>query len=328
MLCVANSAERKSADIGKLVFPVYAHQKNYNEINKVAFKLNAIAFDNLQGKISKAKIADNRGELNNLSDLIHEECNFEHHKPIRLTIDDITPEKLVDIAYKGNYSLLMTSSEGGSPIDSICGGKHDNKGGISIYLKGHDGESIECDRIIRGETVVEKLLLSVALAAQPQVIDVLFSDPKASERGLTGRFNYCFCSGNLGRREIEPPIIPDNLKAEYYALINNMLSENAHWNGEREVLKPSTQAWDVYKQWAVGYESRLEPDTGDLDFMSTWAGKYGKLSATEPSFGIRTESRPFLDLILPTGKPWIPHFYVVDDFLAFVKFYFKPRLET
>jgi hypothetical protein len=278
-LVSALPSERKSGVYDDILSPIYWFQSEYNKEHAVKFAQNAAEFEMLENKITAIK---KKGELDGLEELLQEKSDFKRGIPLRLTIEDSTPEKLIDLTATANNSMLLASPDS-DLIDYVTSGRYENSAGISVYLKGFTGERVELDRVTRGSQVVEKLLLSIALTVQPYVISNLFSDTRAKGRGLTARFFYSMCKSRIGERLSNPPEINPHTEQSYRELIDKLLNHTIH-SEEQQELVLSPEADDI-RTWYQDYtESRL---IGDMSDFSEWGGKLvGKMSRIAGIFHI------------------------------------------
>ena len=107
------------------------------------------------------------------------------------------------------------------------------------------------------------MLLSVQLC----IISGVMSNNTFRGRGLCGRFLYAVCKSKVGRRDTDPPPVPDSVKGAYRATIRRMLADQ---DGGTITLSP--EANEIRREYQAHVERRLGPD-GDLYLMKDWAGK-------------------------------------------------------
>lgn len=164
-------------------------------------------------------------------------ANIEPSAPeYRLLVDDITPEKLVEVMAAQGGAITLASTES-DVFDSIMG-RYTKNPNMSPYLKAHDGDSITVDRITRSRDSVPHPRLTMILAAQPSIFQEMMSNPKFQGRGLCARFLFANCMSKVGQRNVAPPTIPAHVKANYSSLINRLLE--CPWNGAI-TLSPDAQ---------------------------------------------------------------------------------------
>jgi hypothetical protein len=273
VLVSAKPAERKSGVFSDILSPVYDFCSKHNKDNAVEFEKNAAQLEILERKINIAKKQEaeclKEKTKSNLEALLKEKTEFERKIPLKLTIEDSTPEKLVDIAATQNNALFLASPDC-DLIDYVASGRYENSGGLSVYLRGYDGERVELDRITRGEQIVEKLLLSIALTVQPYVVESFFSNRKNTGRGLTARFLFAMCGSDIGNRLSNPPEITSESEESYRCLIADLLNHSIHHNGDMEKVTLSLEADKLRAEYQDKIEKRL---VGDMTGFSEWGGK-------------------------------------------------------
>jgi hypothetical protein len=153
-------------------------------------------------------------------------------------------------------------------------------GNCESPLKGHSGDTLRVDRVNRPSEYVAHPALTLGLALQPDVLVGVFGRPGFRGRGLLGRFLYGWPLSLLGRRAIDPPPVPDAIRAAYHANMLKLLAR--YMPAASETSTPDDYAPDVltytsdaahrFRQFAAAVEPRLAP-TGDLGAMTDWAGK-------------------------------------------------------
>jgi hypothetical protein len=264
-LVSALPSERKSVIYDDILSPVYRFQSEYNKTHEVAFAKNAATLEMLESNIT---IAKKKGDMDELESLLVQKSEFKRIIPLRLTIEDSTPEKLIDIAATTNNSLLLASPDS-DLIDYITSGRYDNGAGMSVYLKGFAGERVELDRVTRDTQIVERLLLSIALTVQPCVIASLFGDCKSTGRGLTARFFFTLCKGRIGERISNPPEVNLETEKKYRELIEKLLHHTIQCENTEELVL-SNEADTIRAKYQDSVELRL---IGDMSDFSEWGGK-------------------------------------------------------
>lgn len=264
-LVSALPSERKSGVYDDILSPVYRFQTDYNNTHAVEVAKNAAEYEMLENRITVIK---KKGDMDELEALLQEKAEFKRIIPLRLTIEDSTPEKLIDLTATTNNSMLLASPDS-DLIDYVTSGRYENSAGMSVYLKGFTGERVELDRVTRGSQVVEKLLLSIALTVQPYVIASLFNDTKSKGRGLTARFIYAMCKSRIGERLSNPPEINPHTTQLYQRLIEKLLQHTISSETTEElVLSPEADV--IRTKYQDLTESRL---IGDMSGFSEWGGK-------------------------------------------------------
>lgn len=271
---IAEPSERKSAVVSMAVKPVNAFVKEYNEKHKVEFEMSRATKQRLENKknslISQSrkkgedKSADDFNDA--LRNAVEELVNFREVKPLRVYVDDTTPEKLTETLSDNNNAISIISSEGG--IFDVLSGTYSNKVNIDVFLKAYSGESISVDRIMRQSVSVEEACLTILLSVQPVVISEIMGNKKFRHRGLTARFLYTMPESFVGKRELESEPVPPGVYAAYRDIVYNMLSEQREKYAKIIPLTPvAREKLSIFYDWV---EKRLG---GEYSMYSDWLGK-------------------------------------------------------
>src|SRR5262249_17519221 len=144
-------------------------------------------------------------------------------------------------------------------------------------------ESIRVDRTGRPSEHVERPALALTFAVQPSVLRDQGRKRAMRGRGLLARFWYFVPQTMLGRRELDPPPVPDEVTLAYHERLGELLnlppqppkpasSRGCGGCGGR-FCTLSDEAHLALREFRGRIEGRLHPDDGDLFAMSDWAGK-------------------------------------------------------
>ena len=269
-LTIAPPAERKSAVDSACVEPIKEYEKEWNRKNRDAIERSEMDIKLKENEIQKAlkkggvesgnnhELYSARRELNKLIETAV--------KPLRLFCDNVTPEALASLMADNKGKMAVVSSEGG--IFGIMAGLYSDKVNIDVFLKSHPGEEIRIDRISRPPEYIPSPCLTLALSAQPQVLDEISSQPELSGRGLLGRFLYSVPASNLGRRRYETEPIPPRVSEEYRRLVHDLLEIEQPENPR--ILTLSEGAYIASKK----FFDELEPlHLEEFYTMQPWSGK-------------------------------------------------------
>ena len=210
-VAVANPGERKSSVIAALTRPAaeYETERREAEAADVArSKARASALEKAH-QAAESRFASGKGS--SLEDVLNaaqeaEQAQSEIKYPYRLLVDDITPERLVDLMAQQGGCVTVVSAEGG--IFDAMAGRYDKTTNIDAYLKAHAGDTLTVDRIGRPPNHIPSPRLSMLLTVQPDVLQGLMGNNTFRGRGLCGRFLYAICKSKVGHREITPPTCP------------------------------------------------------------------------------------------------------------------------
>lgn len=269
VVAVAPPGERKSAVIGALTRPAieYEAERRTAEAADVARSRARAAALEKAHQATETRFAGGKGSLEDVLNAATEaeQAKTEIKYPYRLLVDDATPEKLVDLMEQQGGSITVASAEGG--IFDIMAGRYDRTANLDVYLKGHAGDYLTVDRIGRQSVSIRNPRLSMILTVQPDVIQGLMSNGTFRGRGLCGRYLYTICKSKVGNRDINPPAVPEPVKAAYTALVKRLLAHQ-----DSGMITLSQDANEIRKAYQEYIEAKLGPD-GNLHNMADWGGK-------------------------------------------------------
>ncbi|MBL8852896.1 MAG: DUF3987 domain-containing protein, partial [Planctomycetaceae bacterium] len=139
----------------------------------------------------------------------------------RLLVDDATAEAVeIQLSAQGGR-LIVAGAEGG--LFDVMGGRYSGgAGNLDVFLKGHPGDDLRVDRVVRGSVAVDRVCLTLAYAIQPDVIRGLAGKPSFRGRGLLGRFVYALPPSPLGHRKTKPDPVDDSVANDYENLIRDL----------------------------------------------------------------------------------------------------------
>ena len=141
----------------------------------------------------------------------------------KLTVSDVTPEKVNEILAQNNGRIAVIDSEGSGVID-IFAGRYAKKGvNIDVYLKGYSGgERTHAERMSRASSAVKNPAITTILTIQPEVMNTLAKNKVFRRRGLLGRFLYSIPESLIGSREYKNISINEDIKTAYNVLIKSI----------------------------------------------------------------------------------------------------------
>jgi hypothetical protein len=194
----------------------------------------------------------------------------------RYIADDVTPERLASLLHEQGGRIAVMSPEG-DVFDQMAG-RYSSNGGpnLGVYLKGHAGDDLRVDRVGRAAEYVRALALTLGLAVQPDVLRGLIDKPGFRGRGLLGRFLYACPPDLLGRRQIDPPAVPNSVRRAYEIHVEALLRLPAGTDTSGRpiphLLQLSTPALDQLHEFQRKVELELS-EFGGLGTMRDWGGK-------------------------------------------------------
>ena len=271
---IADPSERKTAVITMAVKAVNKFVKEYNERHKVEYEMSRATKQKLENRknsllsSSRKKGEDKSAEEFNdaLRSVIEQLAGFHEIKPLKIYVDDTTPEKLTETLAENGNAISIISSEGG--IFDVLSGTYSSKVNIDVFLKAYSGETILVERIMRSSVYVEEACLTILLSVQPIVIEELMKNKKFRHRGLTARFLYSFPKSFVGERSLESDPVPEDVYLAYEDLIYNILSETR--GTSPEIIRLTPEAREVL----IGYNDWVEKLLADeYSVYSDWLGK-------------------------------------------------------
>ncbi len=98
----------------------------------------------------------------------------------KLLVDDATAEAVEMQLAAQDGRLICAGAEGGL-FDVMAGRYSSGVGNLDCFLKGHAGDDLRVDRVIRGSIVVDRCCLTLAYAIQPEVIRGMADRPSLLE---------------------------------------------------------------------------------------------------------------------------------------------------
>lgn len=273
-LTIAEPSERKSAVITFATKPISSYVTEYNIKHKVDFEMSKAKKQRLENKKnsllsqSKKKNDENNGaDFNdNLQSVIEDLVNFKEEKPLKVFVDDTTPEKLVELLAENNGAMSVISSEGG--IFDVLSGTYSNKVNIDVFLKAYTGDRITVERIMRNSISLDEPCLTILLSVQPVVIGDLMKNDKFRHRGLTARFLYTEPKSYIGERNFNSKPVPEGVYEQYKELIYNILSEKRY--AKAMPIHLTADARIILNTFYDWVEQKL---VGEYSMYGDWIGK-------------------------------------------------------
>lgn len=264
---VAPPAERKSPVLKQMTEPIQAYERRRQLADSARIAENQAERRALQNRLSAAEKAAKDGNMEEVRYLAAKLDAFPTEYPLRLLVDDTTPEMLVELMEQQKGSITVCSAEGG--VFKTMRGRYD-KGAATLdpYLKGHAGDLLVIDRIGRKGNRVEHPRMTTLLAIQPEVLSGLMENEEFRGVGLCGRFLYALCSSDIGSRKTDPDPIPETVRTAYHDFVTKLLE-----NGMKEepaVLRFSEGASSLRSAYQWKVEKKLGGEWAD---MTDWAGK-------------------------------------------------------
>ena len=282
MLCLLESANRKSSVVKACSAPLIEYEMNIREEKKdeIAQQISERktlerAIEKKRQEIVKAKTREDRKKVAQEVFELEKELPEVESLP-RYLVDNVTPEALAAIMAENNERIGIMDGEGG--IFNILAGQY-SKGvpNLDLFLKAHTGESVHVDRRLSESIVLYHPNLSLGLSVQPFVLTDREQGKAFRQRGLDARFLYVLPKSLLGSRNIESGTMPYEVKQRFHNKIFSLLSMGNPVNDYGEsvpyTLKLSQEAYALWVDFAKQVESQLV-DGGDFEGLKDWGGKF------------------------------------------------------
>jgi replicative DNA helicase len=252
------------------VAPEIAHRKS-------ALKIKEAKLKKLQDRAVSAKGSDQEAALTvEVAALAAELAAAVVPESPRYLADDCTVERLATLLRDQGGRIAVMSPEG--DVFDLMAGRYSKTGAgnFGVYLKGHAGDTLRIDRVGRPPEFVAGPALTVGLAVQPEVIRGLIDKPGFRGRGLLGRFLYSLPDSLLGHRDTNPPPVPDDFRAAYYAKVHALLEIPFERDDQGEPLTRELWLEASARTCMQEFEAWVEPqlsEFGELGGITDWAGK-------------------------------------------------------
>ncbi len=268
-IIIAQPSERKSPVMHFIKAPFDSFESKYNtEHREEIYK----AQQDKKALEARVKVMEKEDEPDTaaIAKLRVQADNIRNTSPIRIAVDDITPESLV-VELCENDSLLMISDEAG--MLSNFNGKY--SGGVpnlDLFLKAWNGEKYICNRVVRGRSEIPRPYLSVAIAGQPYIWDNMMNDTAFRSSGMLARFIHCFANSDVGKRRYDTAPISKEVRERYHNFIHQLLRNKKGHNGEEILLHLSEKASNEYINYCNNY---IEQDIkNSMCCCQDWGGKF------------------------------------------------------
>lgn len=204
----------------------------------------------------------------------------ELQSPPQVTIaPDATSEAVVaQLAANGGCGAII-DSEGA--IAATWAGRYTNgkAAGLEAFLQGYDGDRFRLSRVGRGNTTIERPILTVCCATQPTVVGAMSSNLALMERGLLDRFMWVFPKASAGTRDVTRVCpISEQVEYEWAALLDRIsrieIPEDALSTRDMPAMVLSPGAYRVFTAWHQGIEDQCGPKGRFGGAMRGWASKH------------------------------------------------------
>ncbi len=268
---IAEPSERKSPVVKFIKKPFVDFELKYNqehaeEFHKIEAMKKELLFeaDKLEKEGSK--------DVNQIAKLKTQAEQIGDVGKRRITVEDITPESLIQLMGK-NKSLLMISDEAGMLGNFTGRYSNNNIPNMDMILKAWSGESFFCDRATKESIQISNPCLSISLAGQPYLWDNMVSNPVFRNSGLLARFFYCFPKSKVGTRRYDSKAIATAVVDSYNRLIDILLTRKFNaGDTEEKFLKFDETAQQNFIDYYNQYIEKIQ--LTEFSNCKDWGGKY------------------------------------------------------
>lgn len=186
-------------------------------------------------------------------------------EPLRITIQDITSQKVVIICASNPRGVLCYMDEMASWVKKVCaiGGGEDR----STWTLGHEGSSYERDRVVSNTTFAENFAVSMYGNIQPHILKRYIND--LSDDGLLQRFIPAVLRSNFNK--VGTPVLESNsIMPQWEITVRQLfaLKENTY------TLTPEAyQKFRDFQHWYEQFKKDKEFYSQDGHIFMTAIGK-------------------------------------------------------
>ena len=274
VLVLAESGERKSAVLKKMVFPILEYERETNEQLDGKIKNNKQKRDILEGKLKdltrNMKKNQSKEDFVELEKRLHNTENelkkIPDIKKVQYLADDSTNEALIKLLAENNGRMTVVSAEGGI-FGNMQGRYNTQKANYDVWLKAYSGDMIRVNRIGREHDTIYQPALSAIIAAQPVVLEEVLKNAAMTERGLLARFLVARPKSKVGARIFDTRDIDSKVQEEYSNLIQSLLRVTPE---KVKTLTLSEEARMLIGDFYTENEKYMKTDGTD---MRDWANK-------------------------------------------------------
>ena len=289
---VAESGERKSGVAREASLPIREFEAELADQFRTELHVERARHDaakkrleHLKGQAAKASTDEQRYEAQvALEEHVRVVAEMRSEAEPRLLVDDITPQALAT-QLEAHHSLGVLSAEGGL-FETFAGRFENQVPNIDLLLKAYSGEPARIDRVGRQPEHLERPLVTLGLAVQPDVLEKAASNPAFVGRGLTARFLLVTPESRLGYRALDVAPIPASVKDRWRAGIKRLAREpfdaalksgslhDLHASlRSNSNLSLSSDAQSALRAFQEKIEAGLRPDLGRYRSVQAAASK-------------------------------------------------------
>lgn len=202
---------RKSAVFKQATQPLKEVER---ELKESMAPIIATAFDLKEFKESAAKRLKSSTKQDEYLQAAKEAREVVVPAEPKLLVDDITPERLADIAIDQGGRLAVASAEGGI-FDTFAGRYSNGIPNVDVMKKGHAGDSHSVDRMSGQDKSIDSLVITFILAVQPSVLRMFGNGALGKSTGQIERWLYSIPKSFVGYRNLKSKAVPRPVAEAY-----------------------------------------------------------------------------------------------------------------
>jgi hypothetical protein len=258
----------------------------------------------LVSKLGKAETPGSRAELEAELDAVRQEiANLTVAPPREYLVNDFTPEALALVLNENGGTIGVLDDEGGV-FGAITGRYTNGTPQLDLVLTAYDGKKpYKQTRVGRRKVHIPWPAVAIGLAIQPSVLRDTTQTPVLRDRGLMGRFAYCVPHDTVGTRDNRNvPDMPAHLAGQWDKTIETITRIPLCGPDQpKRIIQLTRDAHEAHLDYRDMLEPRLHQETGDLAFMSDWAGKHaGRILRIAGLFHLAAGNNPADPIEFPT----------------------------
>ncbi|MFG3639108.1 YfjI family protein [Micromonospora sp. NPDC047762] len=231
----------------------------------------------LVGKLGKVESTVERTKLEAELDAVRAEiADLTVPPPREYLVNDFTPEALALVLNENGGTIGVLDDEGGV-FGAITGRYTNGTPQLDLVLTAYDGKKpYKQTRVGRRKVHIPWPAVAIGLAVQPSVLRDTTQTPVLRDRGLMGRFAYCVPHDTVGTRTNRGvPDLPAHLAGQWDKTIEAITRIPLCGPDQpKRIIQLTADAHEAHLDYRDMLEPRLHQETGDLAFMSDWAGKH------------------------------------------------------
>ncbi len=284
---IAESGEHKTPVYKLATEPLYSWQEAYRK--EQAKELHQLAElrkawekrkEKLHEQLAKLSVLTQKEERDALMQEIEALNNQEPAEPgtpFAFIASNATVEAL-SVLLSQNFGIAALLSDE-PDLFSVLSTKYQNVGTASQncepLFKGYDGTTFDTARITRKRVTVQRPVIALGIATQPEVLKNLFSDPLLQNNGFSARFVFCWCRSLAGTRTFKQKDFDERVLRRWRELIISLSQKRIELlkAGRYETLALSPSAYERFGHFFDEVEIMLR-EGGRLSAQKEWGKKY------------------------------------------------------